>query len=198
MSMKNIVYNADCLPAMRKIKHIKDPDLNTDEFLRRQQRRLDYITKRIKIKGKWYDVGADGGRARQYLEDFYKQDCFQFPDDLNYKLTVPNDYFDTITHLEVIEHVLNPLFHMEECYRILKHGGTLFLTTPNDYSLIYKLEHLLSRKYKPHFHQFNERELRWLLEAAGFQDIKINTFKRSNTGYIARCCNNSFFVEATK
>ena len=43
MSMKNIVYNADCLPAMRKIKHIKDLDLNTDKFLRRQEKRFAVV-----------------------------------------------------------------------------------------------------------------------------------------------------------
>lgn len=180
------------------MKYIKDDDLVTDEFFQRQQRRLDYIAKRIKIVGKWYDVGAEGGRSRQYLIDCYDRIPITHKDDLNFYYPHFDHLFDTITHLEVIEHILNPLTCMMECYRMLKPRGILYLTTPNDYSLIYKLEHLLSRKYKPHFHQFNERELRWLLESAGFKDIKINTFKRSNTGYIARFCNNSFFVEATK
>jgi len=180
------------------MKYIKDDDLTSENFLRKQQRRLDYITKRIKIEGRWYDAGAEGGMTRRFLEEWYRQVCYKFSYDLNYKLALPDNFFNTITHLEVIEHILNPLLCMEECYRILKPDGKLYLTTPNDYSLIYKLEHLLSRKYKPHFHQFNERELRWLLLEAGFTDVKINTFKRSNTGFVARFCKNSFFVEATK
>ena len=117
---------------------------------------------------------------------------------MNYKLTIPDNIFNTITHLEIIEHLLNPLLNISECYRILKPNGVLYLTTPNDYSFILKLEHLLERKLISHFHQFNEFELRWLLQEAGFKKIKINTFKKTNRRFIARWCRNSFFVEATK
>lgn len=176
--------------------------LQSDQFFARQQKRLKYLTENVVI-GKdeiWYDAGMVGGRARGYLEQYYNNQPFTMPrHDLDYKLTgISDEQFDVITHFEVVEHLMNYLLAMEECYRILKKGGRMYLTTPNDYSLIYKLEHLLSRKHGQHFHQFSRGDLLWLLVKAGFGSITIRTFKRSNTGYIARWCNNSFFVEAKK
>ena len=185
------------------MKYIKDPDLQSDQFFAAQQRKLKFITENVVIGlGKtWYDAGIEGGRARSFLAEHYYTHLplTVLRHDLNYKLTGINDeHFDVITHFEVIEHLMNPLLCMEECYRILKPNGRMYLTTPNDYSLIYKLEHLLSRKYGPHFHQFSRSDLLWLLTTAGFKSVSVRTFKRSNTGYIARFCNNSFFVEAWK
>ena len=183
-------------------RHKIDEDLQTDQFFVRQQRRLKYITENVNISKDeiWYDAGKVGGRCRTFLEQHYNNKPFTTPrHDLNYNLKgIKSDAFNVITHLEVIEHLMNPLLCMEECYRMLKPNGRLYLTTPNDYSLIYKLEHLLSRKYEPHFHQFSRSDLLWLLTTAGFKSVTVRTFKRSNTGYIARWCKNSFFVEAIK
>ena len=183
-------------------RHKIEEDLQSDQFFAAQQRRLKYITENVVIDKNemWYDAGIEGGRVRGYLEQYYNNQRITISrHDLNYKLTGINDaQFDVITHFEVIEHLMNPLLCMEECYRILKPHGRLYLTTPNDSSFIYKLEHLLSIKYDPHFHQFSRGDILWLLVTAGFKSVTVITFKRSNTGYVARWCNNSFFVEAWK
>jgi ubiquinone/menaquinone biosynthesis C-methylase UbiE len=44
------------------------------------------------------------------------------------KTTFPNSYFDFIVALSVIEHEVDLKTFLEETYRILKKGGTLFLT----------------------------------------------------------------------
>ena len=152
------------------------------------------------MKGEWYDAGKNSGHVRRYLATYYDKAPDVYSLDLNYSLSkyIEDYVYDTITHLEVIEHILNPLTCMKECYRILKPRGVMYLTTPNDYSFIFKLEHLLERKFVDHFHQFNEWELRWLLQEAGFKKITINTFKKTNRRFIARFCNNSFFVKAIK
>ena len=173
-------------------------DIAKEEFLKINAKRIKYLIDHIKIKPEWYDAGREGGHLRNYLIEYYNQHPITIEDDLNYNIDFSNDIFNTITHFEVIEHLMNALNNLKDCYYILKKGGKMYLTTPNDYSLIYKLEHLLSRKFADHFYQFNESELRWLLEEAGFKDIKISTFKRTNRGFIARWCKNSFFVEATK
>jgi len=169
-----------------------------EKYLKDQSRRLDYLTSHIKMKGEWYDAGKNSGHVRRYLAEWYKIKPVTFDHDLNFYYPHFDNLFNTITHLEVIEHILNPLTCMQECYRMLKPCGVMYLTTPNDYSFIFKLEHLLERKFVDHFHQFNEWELRWLLQEAGFKKITIKTFKKTNRRFIARFCNNSFFVKAIK
>lgn len=181
---------------------LKGKNLVEEKYLKNQAKRLIYITKNIVINklDVWCDIGwnDDKNIARKYLKKYYKNEPYILSDDLNFILSCKSEHFDVITHLEVIEHLLNPLLNIQECYRILKPGGKLYLTTPNDYSITLKLEHLLSRKLESHFHQFNEYELEYLFGLTDFKTVKIKKFKKSKKGIIARWCKNSFFIEATK
>lgn len=52
------------------------------------------------------------------------------------KLPFKKNSFDIIISNHVIEHVLNQNKHLSEMKRILKHGGFVYLATPNKYSFI--------------------------------------------------------------
>jgi 2-polyprenyl-3-methyl-5-hydroxy-6-metoxy-1,4-benzoquinol methylase len=47
----------------------------------------------------------------------------------------PENYFDTVISCETIEHVPDSRKAITELYRVLKPGGTLFLTCPNYFNL---------------------------------------------------------------
>jgi len=52
--------------------------------------------------------------------------------DLNiYPYPIKDNEFDKIYAKHVIEHVDNPVFFIQECYRILKDGGIIFVETPH-------------------------------------------------------------------
>ena len=94
------------------------------------------------------------------------------------QLPLDSDSFDVVLFLEVLEHVIDDPRHVfSEINRILKHGGYLFLTTPNIAMLFKRLMLLfgkqpqlyissLKRGYKSergHFREWTAEELIHLL-----------------------------------
>jgi 2-polyprenyl-3-methyl-5-hydroxy-6-metoxy-1,4-benzoquinol methylase len=55
--------------------------------------------------------------------------------DLNNPIPVPDHSFDTIISTEVIEHLENPRAIFREFHRLLRPGGVLIVTTPNQESV---------------------------------------------------------------
>lgn len=51
--------------------------------------------------------------------------------DLQSKFPFREEEFDVIFSGQVLEHLYNPDFFLDECFRVLKKGGKLILTTPN-------------------------------------------------------------------
>jgi SAM-dependent methyltransferase len=51
--------------------------------------------------------------------------------DLNGKWGFSDDYFDVILSSQIIEHLHNTRFYLEECFRCLKPGGQLIVLTEN-------------------------------------------------------------------
>lgn len=45
---------------------------------------------------------------------------------------IPTDYFDIVICTEVLEHTLNPFSAVDELFRVLKPGGSCYVTTPFD------------------------------------------------------------------
>jgi 2-polyprenyl-3-methyl-5-hydroxy-6-metoxy-1,4-benzoquinol methylase len=70
--------------------------------------------------------------------------------DLNLPLPLPESSFDAIVALEVIEHLENPRATMRDFFRLLRSGGYVLITTPNQTSL----RSLLSLLWAGHFVDF--------------------------------------------
>jgi SAM-dependent methyltransferase len=88
--------------------------------------------------------------------------------------------FDVVLFCEVLEHLLeDPLFPLREIQRVLNPGGTLILTTPNA-TRLENVARLLAAEnihdpysgygpYGRHNREYTLKELKLLLEHAGFQ-----------------------------
>lgn len=63
--------------------------------------------------------------------------------DANESLPFDDDHFDLVWCTEVIEHVKDPAFTIAEFKRVLRPGGQLLLTTPNERFWFYRLFELL-------------------------------------------------------
>lgn len=81
--------------------------------------------------------------------------------------------FDYVFSFEVLEHLMNPLWNLLECRRILKDAGTIYLTTPKG---IFPS----TLMWPPaHFHEIDHKRMHILAERAGLQIKRIERFNKS-------------------
>lgn len=90
--------------------------------------------------------------------------------DLTEPLPFKNDCADTIVSFQVMEHLPDPVFFLAECYRIVKSGGRLFITSPFMWHV---------HEDPCDFYRYTRYGLLYLLRKSSFVDIEI----RENTGF---------------
>jgi len=119
-------------------------------------------------------------------EDFaeYKESCYLINDD---RIEIEDNYFSVVVSVEVMEHVANLETYLKEVYRLLKPGGFFIWTTPCANS--FSIEHIYSSVTKQiestgegfrrwawedsdHLRRLKSKEIKNLLTACGFADIK--------------------------
>ncbi len=107
------------------------------------------------------EVGAGHGAFTKKLYDnkFDVSACDLFPDifyfdkieckfaDITKSLPYPDNSFDIVTAVEVMEHIHDHTVFMKECNRVLKQGGILAVSTPNILSLKSRIRFLYSGFY---------------------------------------------------
>tara|TARA_B110001450_G_scaffold254683_1_gene280545 strand:+ start:2229 stop:2804 length:576 start_codon:yes stop_codon:yes gene_type:complete len=108
-----------------------------NEFIKR-------VSKKFPKKGLMLEVGAQG--RTQVQNSFKDWDIKSFdliedhqPDftgDLTlYNKDIPDNYFDAVACLEVLEHTIDPFAAIKELRRICKDGGYLLISAPLNFRL---------------------------------------------------------------
>ncbi len=99
--------------------------------------------------------------------------------DLNYDIRLEQNSAEAVFAVEVIEHLENPRHLARQWFRVLKPGGVLLVTTPNNENW----RSVLSLLFKSHFHAFTgasypahitallRRDMERIFQEAGFTQI---------------------------
>jgi len=92
------------------------------------------------------------------------------------KLILQKKQFDAIVSFQTLEHVKNPHFFLNSARQLLRPGGIILLTTPNNLT---PLRFLMRGKWSvyntdSHFVFYDTKTLRLILEKNGFTNIEIN------------------------
>jgi 2-polyprenyl-3-methyl-5-hydroxy-6-metoxy-1,4-benzoquinol methylase len=107
-------------------------------------------------------------RARHHLDQVWHVDIDKA------ELPVPSTHYDTVTCVEVLEHLYDPDHALREIARVLTPSGHTVITVPNLAYWRYRLELLWGRVPQPamdprHLHQFDQRLLAEVLARSGLE-----------------------------
>lgn len=103
-----------------------------------------------------------------------KQGIICIEGDLNKPLHL-EDPVDMIFATAILEHLEQPIFFLQECYRVLAPGGMLLLTTPSVRSqpvlelLAYRLHIISEEEIRDHKEYYDKAKLQEYFHQAGFR-----------------------------
>ncbi|MBX3170299.1 MAG: methyltransferase domain-containing protein [Candidatus Eremiobacteraeota bacterium] len=109
------------------------------------------------------------------------------PKELPVRIQREDASYEVIFATEIIEHTLDPLYLLKESFRLLRPGGVLMLTTPNQATLSNRLRALSGRSmyfplkrsimydrsdWRPHIREYTMWEMATLLQDSGFEVVE--------------------------
>ena len=142
------------------------------------------------------DVGCGVGQLRSYVREHFTRyigvDAVRyqdFPADAEFhlvdldtgKASLPDACADAVAAVETIEHLENPRAFMRELVRLVKPGGLVVVTTPNQLSLLSLLTLVVKRRfsafqdvhYPAHLTALLEIDLKRIAAECGLSDVQI-------------------------
>lgn len=110
-------------------------------------------------------------------------------------LTFPNEFFDKIVSSSSLEHFNNDVKALEECYRVLKPGGSIVITVD---SLSYPINDKLKKKHKKLHHVVNYYDKNHLKELFKNVNLDIKNSEYILNSKITSIFFNYLFIKRTK
>jgi len=121
------------------------------------------------------------------------------------KIPFEDNYFNIVVFSEVIEHFnFHPQAAINEIYRILKPGGKMIITTPNQNRLMNIIKLIIGRSINydiaeeytiaTHYREYNYAELLHLCGKAGFGTVQKKYFTYHNNDFLRKILTYLFKV----
>lgn len=115
-------------------------------------------------------------------DDFHSEAITLLAGDLNKRLSFPDEKFDLVFSMAVLEHLEKYDVALVEMHRVLKTGGYLFLTTPSPRAkpileFLSDLGLIDQKEIRDHKHYFSRAELEDFLDGIGYAEVRVEPFQ---------------------
>ena len=126
---------------------------------------------------------AKGYGFDKKINDFRQDNLEICNSNLEKEIDLPDNTADLVAMLAVLEHLRHPEQILAECYRTLKTGGRMIITTPSPPAkpilefLAFKLGVLDKKEIGEHLNYFTLNQLKDILIHFGFKIIKAGYFE---------------------
>lgn len=173
-TLREVIKAASCLESERK-EAVRVLDVGSHELhIALGCRKLGYQVTGVDVE---YFTEAEHIRK---LSDTHQVELVTCDFARDKKLPFPDEYADLVLFFETLEHLnFYPLGLVQELSRVLKPGGLLMITTPNQMSIGMLLHFILQRSQfqdirypysiATHYRLYTIREVKYLMEASGLE-----------------------------
>ena len=135
----------------------------------RRHREVIDIFASLLFKHPVLDIGKRNLLTEKIEKEFYvKVDNTE--GDLDYEIIAPKKKYKVIICSHVIEHLMNPLLFLENAKKLLADNGRMIIAYPIRFI-----------KYEKHFHEIPEKDMRIMLDKAGFEVVRWETYKTDHS-----------------
>jgi SAM-dependent methyltransferase len=155
----------------------------------RYTRSLEWIRRQLRPTDRVLELGGGGMFTALFKRCHPNVEVVSSGFELRQPFPIESAAYDVVLCMETIEHICDVSYHhattltgvqncLSEAYRVLKPGGTLFLTTPNAagaYVIHRALNHQPPWNWEWHFREFTFFEIAKLVTDAGFEMIRGDT-----------------------
>ena len=127
----------------------------------------------------YYGVDVSSLRIERAKERADRDNIYFYKCDVDKGLPFNNSFFDAVSCISVLEHVLNPPYVVEEIHRVLKPSGIFIVQVPNIGWIPYRIQLLFGKLPKSggvylgadweHLHNFTKSTIYQLLTEKGFE-----------------------------
>ena len=129
----------------------------------------------------WRVTGVEISPSADYAVNVRALDVRNLPLEEN---NFPDESFDVVLASHLIEHLNNPKAFLSETFRVLKNGGSIFVTTPNISGFKARL---FGSRWRSaifdHLYLFSKRTLSKMLENAGYRIDNCRTWGGLAAGF---------------
>jgi len=166
-----------------------------------------YVLADARKKG-WEVVGLDIYDNRLEIA---RADSISFVTGNIFQAAFPDNYFDCVYMDSVLEHLIDPVSHLNEINRILREGGVMYIGIPNEDSLFNDARRLIftmlgkakisvkTKPFKTPFHVvgFTEKSIRKIIDANNFDIARFSIFAGEYEWRKFKILTRGFFVNLT-